>query len=332
MKKFINDVFDYVDESVEGYAAAFPSMVRQVGHRVIIRADAPVSGKVGVLIGGGSGHEPLFMGYAGKGLADGSPIGNTFASPSSEIILEATRAVSAGAGVIYLYGNYSGDVMNFDDAAEKAGFESIRVETVRVTDDIASAPANHLDLRRGIAGDFFVFKIAGAMADTGASLDEVVRVAGKANDRTRSMGVSLSSCTIPASGNPILQMDDGDMEIGLGIHGEAGRQRQKIAPADHVTSTLIAAILDEDLFRKPGRVALMVNSLGATPLAELYIVFRCAERLLSGAGFTIHRSYVGPYSTSLDMVGCSITLILLDDEIARLIDHPASCPCFTQVS
>jgi dihydroxyacetone kinase-like protein len=331
LKKLINDPYRVTIEAVEGYVAAFPKQVRQVKDMpVVVRADAPIQGKVGVVIGGGSGHEPLFMGYLGKGLADGCPVGNIFTSPSPEVVLAATRAVSGGAGVIYLYGNYSGDVMNFGMAAEAAAEEGIRTETVLITDDVASAPRDSIDRRRGIAGDFFVFKIAGACADEGGSLDAVVRAASKANDNTRTMGVALSSCTIPASGKPIFQLAEDEMELGLGIHGEPGEMREKLQPADRVVERMLARILEDLPFKTGDEVAVLVNGLGSTPLCELYIVFRRVALLLSEAKINIHRSYVGEYSTSLDMAGCSVTLMRLDDELRRWLDRPAFCPCFVE--
>ena len=248
MKKLINDPFQFTREELEGYVAAFPREVRIAGRQSAVRAVAPVTGKVGVIFGGGSGHEPLFMGYLGKGLADGCPVGNVFASPSTDVILDATRAVSGGAGVIYLYGNYSGDIMNFDMAAEIAAEENIRVETVCITDDVASAPLSKKERRRGIAGDFFVLKAAGACADAKGDLDQVRAAAAKANDNTRSMGVALSSCIIPASGRTIFDLGEDEIEIGLGIHGEPGEKRQKLIPADEITDTLVDRILADQLF------------------------------------------------------------------------------------
>jgi dihydroxyacetone kinase-like protein len=331
MKKLINDPYRVTLEAIDGYVAAFPDAVRRVHDQAVVRADAPIADKVGVVIGGGSGHEPLFMGYLGKGFADGCPVGNIFASPSPDVVLAATRAVSAGAGVLYLYGNYAGDIMNFDMAAEVAEEEGIPVRTVRVTDDVASAPRDEIERRRGIAGDFFVFKAAGARAEEGGTLEEVYAAARHANDNTRTMGVALSSCTIPASGRPIFQLGEDEVELGLGIHGEPGAVRQKLEPADAVTARLVTRVLEDLPFQPGDQVAVLVNGLGATPLGELYIVFRRVAQLLCERNIRIHRSYVGEYSTSLEMAGCSVTLIRVDDELRRLIDRPAFCPCFVQV-
>jgi dihydroxyacetone kinase-like protein len=332
MKKIINDPFQVTFEELEGFVAAFPHQVRRVGTQSVVRSEASVTGKVGVIFGGGSGHEPLFMGYLGKGLADGCPLGNIFASPSPGIILDATRAVSGGAGALYIYGNYSGDIMNFDMAAELAAEEDIQVETVRVTDDVASAPWDQKERRRGIAGDFFVLKAAGACADGHGDLQQVRAAADKANQNTRSMGVALSSCTIPASGRPIFELGADEIEIGLGIHGEPGERRQELMSADQITDILVSRILDDRLFQAGDEVAVLVNGLGATPLAELFIVFRRVSQLLNDAKISIHRSYVGQYSTSLDMAGCSVTLMRLDDELRRWVDWPAHSPYFTQVN
>lgn len=333
MKKLINDPYRVTMEAIEGYVAAFPKQVRQVKNLpVVVRADSPIKGKVGVVIGGGSGHEPLFMGYLGKGLADGCPVGNIFTSPSPEVVLAATREVSGGAGVIYLYGNYSGDVMNFGMAAETAAEEGIRVETVLVTDDVASAPREETERRRGIAGDFFVFKAAGACADAGGTLDDAVAAARKANDNTRTMGVALSSCVIPASGKPIFQLAEDEIELGLGIHGEPGELRTKLEPADRVVDRMMPRILEDLPFRAGDTVAVLVNGLGSTPLCELYIVYRRVAQFLSNAGIKIHRSYVGEYSTSLEMAGCSVTLVRMDEDLRNWLDRPAVCPCFVEVA
>jgi dihydroxyacetone kinase-like protein len=332
MKKLINDPFEVTIQEIEGFVAAFPREVRRVGTQSVARSSAPKAGKVGVIFGGGSGHEPLFMGYLGPGMADACPVGNIFTSPAPGVVLEATLAVSGGAGVIYLYGNYAGDVMNFDMAAEMAAEEGIHVETVLITDDVASAPLEQKSRRRGIAGDFFVLKAAGACAEANGSLEQVRAAAAKANDNTRSMGVALSSCIIPASGRPIFELGADEIEIGLGIHGEPGERRQKLAPADDITDQLVDRILEDSLFRTGDEVAVLVNGLGATPLAELFIVFRRVAARLSQAGMHIHRSYVGEYSTSLEMAGCSVTLLRLDDELRRWINWPASTPYFTQTN
>jgi dihydroxyacetone kinase-like protein len=332
MKKLINDPNHVVDEMVEGYVAAYPQYVTRVpgSKRALVRTN-PQKGKVGIVIGGGSGHEPGFMGYVGKGFADGVAVGNIFASPSPEPIVEATKAVEQGAGVLYIYGNYAGDCMNFDMSMELSSMEEIQVATVRVTDDVASAPIEQIERRRGIAGLVFLYKIAGASAELGYSLEDVVNVCNKANLHTRTMGVALSPCSLPQTGKMAFELAEDEMEIGLGIHGEPGLERGKLETADQVTIRLLD-IITKDLQLKSGdQVAIMVNGLGSTTLMELYIIFRKSAAILSGQGIQIYRSYVGEFVTSMEMGGCSITVMKLDDELKTMIDHPADCPAWTQV-
>jgi dihydroxyacetone kinase-like protein len=332
MKKLINNPMAVVDEMLEGFVAAHPKYVQQLAQnkRSIVSVNTVRQGKVGVVVGGGSGHKPAFLGFIGKGMADGAPVGNIFASPPPDPVLEVTKAVDSGAGVIYLYGNYAGDCMNFDMAAELAAMEGIRVETVRITDDVASASINELERRRGIAGIFFVFKAAGASADKGYNLDEVVRAASKANDNSRTIGVALSPCSIPQTGKPSFELGEDEMEIGLGIHGEPGIERGKIRPADEVVDSLLSRIFDDMPLNKGDKVAVLVNGLGSTPYLELYIVYRRVSQVLVESGIEIHRSFVGNYVTSLEMGGCSITLMKLDEELAELMDYPADCPMYVQ--
>ena len=325
MKKLINDPFAVVDEMIDGFVAAHPDLVKRAAGgngRAVVRVNAPIAGKVGVIIGGGSGHEPAFMGYVGEGSADGCPVGNVFASPPPDPILATTKAVNGGAGVIYSYGNYSGDVMNFDMAAELAGAEGIDVRTVLVTDDVASAPKGSEDERRGIAGGFFVFKVIAARASEMVSLADVETTARKANDRTRTMGVALSACTVPAAGRPTFSLADDEMEIGLGIHGEPGRRRVKLAAADAIADELVGAILKDLAPARGSDVLLLVNGFGATPLLELYLMVNAAKRILDAAGIAATRFLTGSYVTSLDMAGVSITLSALDDQARHLWDAP----------
>ena len=331
MKKIINDPMAFVDEMLEGILAAHGDQLKAASDpRAILRADAPVSGKVAILTGGGSGHLPVFMGYVGKGLADGVSVGNVFSSPSAETMYEATLEANGGAGALYLYGNYSGDTMNFDMAAEMADMDDIRVETVLVTDDVASAPRSNWTHRRGIAGTFFAYKVAGAAADTGMDLDEVVRVTKKAIENMATMGVALSPCTVPAAGVPTFTIADDEMEIGMGIHGEAGVMRGKLETADQITDRLVNAVVEDLALTKGDNVAVLVNGLGATPPEELYVVYRRVRQVLDGAGITTHRSYVGEYATSLEMAGASVTLLKLDEELAKMVDAPAASPFFVQ--
>jgi len=331
MKKIINGPEDFVDEMLEGILAAHADQLKAtVDPRAIVRADAPVSGKVGILTGGGSGHLPVFLGYVGQGLADGVAVGNVFSSPSAETMYEATLAVNGGKGCLYLYGNYSGDVMNFDMAVEMADMDGIRVETVLVSDDVASAPRKEWTRRRGVAGLFYAYKIAGAAAEGGADLDEVVRLTRLTVANTCSMGVALSPCTVPMAGAPTFTIADDEMEIGMGIHGEAGVHRGTLESADSIAERLTRAVIDDIPITKEDRVAVLVNGLGATPQEELYILYRRVRQILDTEGISIHRSLVGEYATSLEMAGASLTLLRLTDELVPLLDAPAKSPFFAQ--
>ncbi|MFD2618141.1 dihydroxyacetone kinase subunit DhaK [Terrilactibacillus laevilacticus] len=333
MKKLVNNPIKAVDEMIEGYVKAYPNYIKTVGEnlRALVTAKETKENKVGVIIGGGAGHEPGFMGYIGTGFADGVPVGNIFASPPPDPILDITKEIDKGAGVIYLYGNYQGDIMNFGMAADLADLEAdIRVETVRVTDDVVSAPKDRLEERRGIAGSFFVYKAAGAAADLGYSLDHVVRIANKANDSTRSMGVGLSPCSLPQTGEPSFELADHEMEIGLGVHGEPGLYKGEIRPAESIVNELMEHILADMPISRGEKVAVLVNGLGSTPQMELYIMFRSVAKILEDQGIIIYRSYVGNYLTSLEMGGCSVSLMKLDDELTTMIDHPADCAMFVQ--
>lgn len=334
MKKILNQPANFVPEMLEGLLKAHPTQLTHAGDDLhcIVRADAPVQGKVALATGGGSGHLPVFLGYVGKGMLDGCAVGDVFASPSAEQMLAVTQHIHGGRGVVYIYGNYGGDVMNFDMAAEMASFEEIEVRTVLVKDDVASAPLAEAGRRRGVAGMIFAFKCAGAKADQGGSLDEVVAAAEKALAHTRTMGVALSPCTVPRAGKPTFTIGEGEMEIGMGIHGEPGMKREALQSADEITERILSAIL-EDL--QPGtgsRVAVMVNGLGATPPEELYIMYRRVHQLLAAREIGVHRAYVGEYATSMEMAGASITLMAVDDELAAWLDHPAQTPFFVQVA
>lgn len=331
MQKIINDPTCFVDEMLEGILLAHPSALRRAGDpRAIVRAAAPVAGKVGIATGGGSGHLPVFMGYVGDGLADGAAVGNVFASPSAYQMLAVTEAVNAGRGVCFVYGNYGGDVMNFDFAAELATDAGIDVVTVRCADDVASAPRGEEDRRRGIAGIFFLYKVAGARAAEGASLDEVRAATEFAAANVRSMGVALAPCTVPAAGVPTFELPTGQMEIGMGIHGEPGVRRGELRPADEIADELVDALVADLPFRRGDEVAVLVNGLGATPKEELYIVYRRVHRRLDEAGIAVHRAWVGEYATSLEMAGASLSMLKLDADLKRLVDAPADSPFFTQ--
>ena len=328
-KKLINDPFDVVDEALDGFAGAHSDLVILAAPRVIARR-VPASRKVGFVIGGGSGHEPAFAGYVGRGMADAAACGNVFASPPPDVILAAIHAASAGRGVLMGYGNYAGDVLNFGLAAELAAAEGIEVREVRVADDVASAGKAERDKRRGIAGDIIVFKCAGAAAERGDSLDEVERIAAKANAATRSIGVALAACEVPGAGRLTFELGDDEIAIGMGVHGEPGIRRGPLEPADAIAGALVATILEEIGDAAGRKVALLINGLGATAHLDQYILYRGARRALEGAKVRVVRSYVGEFITSLEMAGASVTITVLDDELTALLDAPARTPRFVQ--
>lgn len=327
MKKLINDPNQVAEELLEGFLLANKNKVKRVGElTAVARKDAPIEGKVGILIGGGSGHEPVFTEFVGPGMADACANGDVFAAPSPKIILEATKAVDGGKGVLYLYGNYAGDNMNFDIAADLAQKEGIDVETVRVWDDVASAPRERIDERRGIAGDLFIIKIAGAKAARGASLKEVKTTVEKARDNTRSIGVALTSSIIPATGEATFEIGDDEMEVGMGLHGEPGVERTKIKTARETAEMLLEKLINDLPFTRGDIVAVLVNSLGATTRMELLIIYKEVDRILKERGLEIYGVEIGEYCTTLEMAGCSITLLKLDQELKELYNSNANTP------
>lgn len=328
MKKIINKPDDFVTETIEGILLAHPAWARSVSDNLqsLVIADAPINGKVAIATGGGSGHLPVFLGYVGKGLCDGVAIGNVFSSPSAGQMLAVTNAINGGAGVLYIYGNYQGDTLNFDMAADMARMEDIEVETVLVTDDVASAPKDKIKSRRGVAGLFFVYKIAGAKAEEGADLLTVKAAAEKAAANVRSMGVALSPCTVPEAGKPTFSIGEDEMEIGMGIHGERGLKRIPLQTADEITSFLVEQIVADYPLTKGDKVAVLVNGLGATPKEELYIIYRHVHKLLSNAGISVHKAFIGEFATSMEMAGASLSLLKLDDELTKLLEAPAYSP------
>ncbi|HHW02630.1 MAG TPA: dihydroxyacetone kinase subunit DhaK [Thermoanaerobacterales bacterium] len=332
MKKIINNPDNFVNEMLEGILAAHPDQLKSASKdlRSIVRADAPVKDKVGLATGGGSGHLPVFLGYVGKGMLDGCAVGNVFASPSAQQMLEVTKAIDSGKGVLYIYGNYGGDVMNFDMAAEMAEFEDIKVESIVVADDVASAPKGNEKKRRGIAGLFYAYKIAGACADELKSLEDVKKVTEKALAGMRSMGVALSPCTIPSVGKPTFEISDDEMEIGMGIHGEPGINKGKLKTADEIVEILMRNILNDLPYKSGDEVSVLINGLGATPKEELYIAYRKAHAILRESGIKIYHPYIGEFATSMEMAGMSITLMKLDEELKFLLDKPANTPFFVQ--
>jgi len=327
MKKILNQPEAYVDEMLEGFVAAHPEHYAMYGDtgKVVTRATKAKDGKVGIVTGGGSGHLPVFTGYVGEGLLDACAIGDVFASPSAEQMADAMRAANHGAGVLRLYGNYGGDVMNFDMAGEMVEFEDIECTTVLLADDVASAPPAEAEKRRGVAGMVYAFKIAGAAADEGRDLAGVTAAAQKAADACRSIGVALSPCTVPQAGKPTFEIGDDEMEMGMGIHGEPGVWRGKLRTADDIAGEVMDRLLADMQLTSGDRVSVMVNSLGATPPEELYILYRIVKARLEGVGATIIMPLVGRYATSMEMAGVSFTLFKLDDELETLLKAPCDC-------
>jgi phosphoenolpyruvate---glycerone phosphotransferase subunit DhaK len=332
MKKFINDPLNVVDETIAGILKAYPDHLRLVkdSPRSLVRVDAPVKGKVGICTGGGSGHIPVFLGYVGPGLLDGVAVGNVFSSPSSDAMFAATKEINGGAGVLYLFGNYGGDKMNFEMAAEMAEMENIPVKMSIAADDVASAPRSEKERRRGVAGIFFAYKIAGAKAATMAGLDEVKATADRVIENTCTIGVALTPCTIPAVGKPNFTIGDDEMEVGMGIHGEKGIERTKIKKADEVATIMADRVIGDLPFKRGDEVAILVNSLGATPPEELFILNNKFDDILKGQGIKTFRTYVGEYATSMEMAGASLSLLRLDDEMKQLLLAPAFSPFLLQ--
>jgi dihydroxyacetone kinase len=332
MTRLYNDPTDFRAELIEGFVAAYGRLVKRVpGASGVMAVAAPQPGKVAVVVGGGSGHYPAFCGYVGPGLATAAVMGNVFAAPSAEQVYRVTKAVASDAGVLYCYGNYSGDVLNFDMAELRCQDEGIDVRTVRATDDVASAPRGQEDERRGIAGDFFVFKIAGAAAARGDSLDEVERLARKANDRTRSFGVAFGGCTLPGQAAPLFTVAQGQMELGLGVHGEPGVHSSHMRPAREVADLLLDALLADAPPSAGSSVAVLLNGLGSTKYEELFVLYKDINRRLLAEGLQPYAPIVAEMVTSLDMAGCSLTLCWLDAELTELIDAPCASAAYTKI-
>lgn len=331
MKKLINAPEKVVEDMLDGMVMAHPDVVKKMaGYQCLVNVLAPVAGKVGLVSGGGSGHEPSHAGYIGKGMLDAACVGNVFSSPTPDHFLEAAKAVDSGAGVLMVIKNYSGDLMNSQMAEEMAEFEGVKVTRVIVDDDVAVKNSTYTTGRRGIAGTVFVHKIAGAKAAAGASLDEVKRVAEKTVANVRSMGVALSPCIVPIAGKANFSLAENEMEIGMGIHGEPGISRGAMVPADEVTAMMMEKILTDIPFVRGDEVAVMVNGLGSTPQMELYIVNKKVSEICAEKGIHVHRTYVGEYMTALEMAGASISLLRLDAELKALLDAPADTIAFKQ--
>ncbi|MDA3955087.1 dihydroxyacetone kinase subunit DhaK [Oceanispirochaeta sp.] len=321
MQRIVNDPTMVVEDMLKGFIKTHKDIVTPTGHeRVIKYKNAPVPGKVGIVTGGGSGHKPAFVGYIGKNMVDAVAVGEVFASPTAKAFFEAMKEAGAGEGVACLYGNYAGENMTVKMAmrmAEKAG---LKVKTVVANDDAASAPKTELEKRRGVAGEIFMWKAGGARASLGGSLDEVILSAQKAIDNTRSVGIGLTSCTIPAVGHPNFTIEEGTMEVGIGHHGEPGIKVEALKTADELAQEMLDVLLPDLPFVKGDDVAVILSGLGATPVMELYILYNKIEEILSAAGITVYRSYVGNLFTSLEMMGSTLTVMKLDDELKELVD------------
>jgi dihydroxyacetone kinase-like protein len=351
MKKLINDVEDVVKEQLEGMAVAHPDILKvHFEPNYVYRADAPVAGKVALVSGGGSGHEPMHGGFVGMGMLDGACPGEVFSSPTPDQMYECAKAVSSGEGVLFLVKNYTGDVMNFEMAAEMAAADGLKVQSILIDDDAAVKDSLYTAGRRGVGTTVLAEKIVGAAAEAGYSLDQCADLCRKVNQYGRSMGMALTSCIVPAAGNPTFDLGDNEMEIGIGIHGEPGRERYEMKSADEITEMLALAIIDDgaytrtvrewdndkgewyeleltdDPFQAGDQVIAFVNSMGGTPLSELYAVYRKLAEICEAKGLKIVRNLIGPYITSLEMQGCSITLLKTDDEILKFWDAPVNTP------
>jgi phosphoenolpyruvate---glycerone phosphotransferase subunit DhaK len=323
MKKLINDPADVVREALQGMEAAHSDLIRVTyDPYTIVRADAPVQGKVALVSGGGSGHEPMHGGFVGQGMLDAACPGEVFTSPTPDQMEAATKAVDGGAGVIHIVKNYTGDVMNFEMAAELVRAEGAEVESVVVDDDVAVQDSLYTAGRRGVGTTVLLEKIAGAAAEERRPLKEVADVCREVNANGRSMGMALTSCTVPAAGKPTFELGEDEMEIGIGIHGEPGRERKKLAPAHEIVEMMAGPIADDLPFSRGDKVLAFVNGMGGTPLIELYVVYDELNKFLEGRGITIARNLIGSYITSLEMAGCSITLLRLNDDFVKLWDAP----------
>lgn len=324
IQRLLNDPTMVVEDMLGGFIAAHGDLVAPTDNARVLRSiDAPQPGKVGIVTGGGSGHKPAFVGYIGRNMLDAVAVGEVFTSPSAQAFYDAFRAADGGVGVACLYGNYAGDNMNVRLARRMAEREGIRVETVVANDDVPSAPLAERDKRRGVAGEVLMWKVAGAAAALGASLDEVIAAAQRAIDNTRSVGLGLTPCTIPAVGHPNFQIEPGTMEVGIGHHGEPGVRVMELKPAREVASLMLDIVLPDLPFTSDDEVVVLLSGLGSTPVMELYILFAEVQSILDRTGIRIHRSYVGNYFTSLEMAGATLTVMKLDDELRRYVDLSA---------
>ena len=324
MKKFVNDPQQFVPEMLKGVELANPGKLRYVPeYNLIMRADARRDDKVSIVQGSGSGHEPAHVMAVGPGMLDAACPGDVFSAPPSDYVYETTKLMASPKGVLHLINNYTGDRMSFDMGKELAEAEGVKIGTIIIDDDVAVKDSTYTVGRRGVAGNFFVIKAVGAASEDGASLEELIEIGNKVNSVTRTMGMALTSCTPPAKGAPLFELGDDEMEMGVGIHGEPGRRREKLASANDIMDELLEAVRADLPYESGDEVALMINGLGGTPISELYLLYGRAAEQLADKGINVTRSYVGEYCTSLDMAGASVTLVKLDDELNKLFDAPA---------
>ncbi len=324
MKKFVNDPKQYVPEMLKGIALANPTTLKYVPeYNLIMRADAPSPDKVSIMQGSGSGHEPAHVMIVGRGMLDAACPGDVFSAPPMDYVYETTKLLASPKGVLHIINNYTGDRMAFDMGREMAEADGIRVGTVMVDDDVSVKDSTYTVGRRGVAGNFFVIKALGAASEQGADLDALVELGKRVNSVTRSMGMALTSCTPPAKGSPLFELGEDEMEMGVGIHGEPGRRREKLTNANAIVDEMLEAVVSDLPYKQGDNVALMINGLGGTPISELYILYARAHDQLAARGINVQRSYVGNYCTSLDMAGYSLTLVRLDDELVKLLEAPA---------
>jgi dihydroxyacetone kinase len=332
MTKIFNDPRNFKEDLLEGYVAAYGRYLQRVPDASGVMANgSPKSGKVSVVHGGGTGHYPAYYGLVGQGMADASVMGDIFTSPSAEQVYRCTKAVDGGAGVLYTYGNYSGDVMNFGMAEMRCNNEGIEVRTLLITDDVASASPDEIEERRGIAGAFYVVKCAGASAARGDNLDDVEAAAMHANAMTRSFGIAFAGCTLPGQSEPLFTVDAGQMEIGLGIHGEPGVNTTDMLPAAEIAKLLVETVIADTPTTASSRAAVMLNGLGSTKYEELFVIYKDVSKQLGSVGIEVYQPMVGEFVTSLNMAGCSLSLMWLDDDLQALHDAPASSPAYTRI-
>jgi phosphoenolpyruvate---glycerone phosphotransferase subunit DhaK len=329
MRKLINEPRNIVNELIDGFIAANKKIVKRIGdYTIIARKDIPIKDKVAIVTGGGSGHEPLFMGYIGRGMADAAAHGQIFASPSSAIILEAIKAANSGKGVLLVYCNYAGDKLNFDMAQEMAADEGIKIDQVRVNDDVSSGPKDRRDGRRGTTATPIVLKIAGSASSTGLELEPLKEIVQRAVDNSRSLGVSLSACSLPETGMATFSLEDGKMEFGMGLHGEAGIKKVDIMSADETAKTILDLLIEDLPFERGDEVVALVNGYGSTTLMEMYIISRKLNSYLPEKGISVYSTEIGEFCTSQEMAGVSISLVKLDSELKKYFDMPSETVSF----